>query len=150
MSVRRAVRAALLAGLPTLASCAGGPTRSRVLTLLEAVQRPFDLNDRIWLGIPAPLPAHFIVSALLAGALAWFWRPTSAVVLVGILILSKEVVDSMIIALYEPLTWAHASGSVVDVLVSVAGVGFGVWVGTRRRPRSLEPEPLLKDTNRGQ
>ena len=39
----------------------------------------------------------------------------------------------MIIALYEPVTWAYASGSVVDVLASVAGAGLGLWVGTRAR-----------------
>lgn len=138
--MRRVARGALLAGLPVLASCAGGPSRSRVLTLLEAVQRPFDLNDRTWLGIPAPLAAHFIVSALLTGALAWFWRPTSAAVLVGILILSKEGVDLMIIALYEPLSWAYASGSVVDIVTSVAGVALGAWVGARPRRRSLESD----------
>jgi hypothetical protein len=37
----------------------------------------------------------------------------------------------MIIALYEPVTWEYASGSVVDVVVSVAGAGLGVWVGMR-------------------
>ena len=83
------------------------------------------------MGIPAALPAHLIVSALLACILAWFWRPKATAVLLGILILAKETVDLMIIALYEPVTWAHASGSVVDVLASVAGAGLGLWVGTR-------------------
>ena len=129
---------AVLAGLPTLASCEGVVSRSKVLSFLEAVQRPFDLQDRTWLGIPAALPAHVIVSALLAGTLAWFWRPKATAVLLGILILAKETVDLMIIALYEPVTWAYASGSVVDVLASVVGVGLGLWVGTRARRRAVE------------
>ena len=86
-----------------------------------------------WLGIPLALPAHVIVSALLAGALAWFWSPRSTAVLLGILILSKEIVDLMIIALYEPVTWGYASGSVVDVLASIVGTCLGLWVGTRAR-----------------
>ena len=126
---------AVLASLPTLTSCEGVLSQSRVLSFLEAVQRPFDLNDRTWLGIPAALPAHVIVSILLAGVLARFWRPKATAVLLGILILTKETVDLMIIALYEPVTWAYASGSVVDVLASVAGVGLGLWVGTRARRR---------------
>jgi hypothetical protein len=104
------------------------------------LQRPFDLHDRIWLGIPAGLPAHIIVSASLAGALAWFWRPKTAAVLLGTLILSKEAVDLMIIALYQPLTWANAFGSGVDVLASVAGASLGLWVGTRVRPRVVEDD----------
>ena len=128
----------VLAGLPTLASCEGVASQSKVLLFLEAVQRPFDLRDRTWLGIPAALPAHLIVSALLACILAWFWRPKATAVLLGILILAKETVDLMIIALYEPVTWAHASGSVVDVLASVAGAGLGLWVGTRARRRAVE------------
>ena len=122
-----------MAGLPVLASCVGAVSRSRVLSFLEAIQRPFDLNDRTWLGVPAALPAHFIVSASLAGALAWFWRPRPAAILLGILILTKEAVDLMIIALYQPLTWANGLGSVVDVLASVAGVGLGLWVGNWAR-----------------
>ncbi len=47
--------------------------------------------------------------------------------------MAKEAVDLMIIALYQPVTWAYASGSVVDVLVSVAGMSLGLWVGTRSR-----------------
>ena len=129
---------AVLAGLPTLASCEGVVSRSKVLSFLEAVQRPFDLQDRTWLGIPAALPAHVIVSALLAGTLAWFWRPKATAVFLGILILAKETVDLMIIALYEPVTWAYASGSVVDVLASVAGACLGLWVGTRARRRAVE------------
>jgi len=131
--VRWTARVAALAGLPLLASCVGAVSRSEVISFLEAVQRPFDLNDRTWLGIPAALPAHLIVSASLAGALAWFWRPKAAGILLGILILAKEAVDLMIIALYQPVTWTYASGSVVDVLVSVAGVSLGLWVGTRSR-----------------
>ncbi len=130
--------AAVLASLPTLASCEGVVSRSKVLSFLEAVQRPFDLNDQTWLGMPAPLAAHVIVSVLLAGILARFWRPKATAVLLGILILTKETVDLMIIALYEPVTWAYASGSVVDVLASVAGVGLGLWVGTRARKRAVE------------
>ena len=125
--------AAVLASLPALASCEGVVSRSRVRSFLEAVQRPFDLNDQTWLGMPAPLPAHVIVSVLLAGILARFWRPKATAVLLGILILTKETVDLMIIALYEPVTWAYASGSVVDVLASVAGAGLGLWVGNRAR-----------------
>ncbi len=131
--MRRTVRATALASLPALTSCVGAVSRSGVISFLEAVQRPFDLNDRTWLGIPAALPAHFLVSAFLAGALAWFWRPKAAGVLLGILILAKEAVDLMIIALYQPVTWTYASGSVVDVLVSVAGMSLGLWVGTRSR-----------------
>ena len=129
---------AVFASLPTLASCQGVVSRSRVLSFLEAIQRPFDLHDRTWLGIPAALPAHVMVSVLLAGALAWFWRPRAAAVLLGILILAKETVDLMIIALYEPVTWIYASGSVLDVLASVAGACLGLWVGTRARRRAVE------------
>ena len=135
---RRTATAAVLASLPTLASCERVVSQSKVLSFLEAVQRPFNLQDRTWLGIPAALPAHLIVSASLAGALAWLWRPKAAGVLLGILILTKEAVDLMIIALYEPLTWAYASGSVVDVLASVAGACLGLWVGTQARRRAVE------------
>ena len=140
MSVSRMARTAVLAGLPALASCVGEVSRSGVLSILEAVQRPFDLNDRTWLGVPAALPAHLLVSASLAVALAWFWRPKAAAVLLGILILTKEAVDLMIITLYQSLTWAHASSSVVDVLVSVAGACLGLWVGTRSRRRAVEDD----------
>ena len=136
--VRRIMRVAAMVTLPTLASCEGVVSRSKVLSFLESVQRPFDLGDRTWLGIPAALPAHLIVSALLAAALAWLWRPKAAGVLILILIMAKEAVDLMIIALYEPVTWAYASGSVVDVAVSIAGAGLGLWVGTRARRRSVE------------
>ena len=135
---RRTARAVALASLPTLASCEAVVSRSKVLSFLEAVQRPFDLQDRTWLGIPVAVLAHLIVSASLAGALAWLWRPKAAGVILGILILSKEAVDLMIIALYEPVTWANASGSVVDVLASVAGAYLGLWVGTRARRRAVE------------
>ncbi len=137
---QRTARTAVLAGLPALASCAGVVSRSRIISLLEAVQRPFVLSDRTWLGVPAALPAHFMVSAFLAGALAWLWRPKAAGVLLGILILAKEGVDLMIITLYQPLTWAYASGSVVDVLVSVAGASLGLWVGSRARRRGVEQD----------
>ncbi len=133
LGVRRTARVVVLAGLPALTSSVGVVSRSSVISFLEAVQRPFDLNDRVWLGIPAALPAHLIVSASLAGVLARFWRPKAAGILLGILILAKEAVDLMIIALYQPVTWTYASGSVVDVLVSVAGVSLGLWVGTRSR-----------------
>ena len=136
MSVRRVARAAVWASLPALTSCTGEVSRSRVLSFLEAVQRPFDLHDRTWLGVPAALPAHFIVSASLAGALAWFWHPKPAAILLGILILTKEAVDLMIIALYQPVSWANGLGSVVDVLASVAGVGLGLWVANRARNAS--------------
>ncbi len=137
---RRTTRALALAILPALASCGAVVSRSRVLSFLEAVQRPFDLQDRAWLGIPLALLAHFIVSALLAGLLAWLWRSKPAGVLLGVLILSKEAVDLMIISLYEPVTWAYASGSVVDVLASVAGVCLGLWVGVRTRRRAVEKD----------
>lgn len=133
--VRWTARALVLASLPALTSCVGVISRSSVISFLEAVQRPFDLHDRTWLGVPASLPAHLIVSAALAGALARLWRPKAAGILLGILILAKEAVDLMIIALYQPVTWAYASGSVVDVVVSVAGVFLGLWVGTRSRRR---------------
>jgi hypothetical protein len=96
------------------------------------------LQDRAWLGIPVAVLAHLFVSALLAGVLAWLWRPKPAAVLLGVLILSKEAVDLMIIALYEPVTWAYASGSVVDVLASAAGAYLGLWIGTRTRQRAVE------------
>ena len=131
--MRWTARVAALAGLPAVASCVGVVSRSGVISFLEAVQRPFDLHDRTWLGIPASLPAHLIISAVLAAALAWLWRPKAAGVLIGILILAKEAVDLMIIALYQPVTWAYASGSVVDVLVSVAGAALGLWGVTRVR-----------------
>ena len=109
----------------------GVVSRSKVVSFLEALQRPFDLHDRTVLGIPAALLSHLILSAFLAGVLAWLWRPRAAGILVGILILAKEAVDLMIIALYQPVTWAYASGSVVDVLASLAGAGLGLWVGNR-------------------
>lgn len=135
---RRTARAVALTSLPILASCGAVVSRSRVLSFLEAVQRPFDLQGRAWLGIPVALLAHLLVSALLVGILGWLWRPKPAGVLLAVLILSKEAVDLMIIALYEPVTWAYASGSVVDVLASVAGVCLGSWVGVRTRRRAVE------------
>lgn len=101
---RRTARAAILAGLPTLASCVGAASRSEVVSFLEAVQQPFDLQDRTWLGIPAALISHLVVSGLLGGVLAWLWRSRAAGILLGILILTKEAVDLMIIALYQPVT----------------------------------------------
>ena len=123
-----------LVSLPALASCGGLVSRRGVLSFLEAVQRPFDLNDRSWLGIPAALPAHLIVSASVAGTLAWLWRPKATAILLGVLILAKEVVDLTIIALYQPLSPANVYGSAVDILVSVVGGGLGLWVGSRGRP----------------
>ena len=140
MSSTRTARAAAWASLLALGSCSGVASRSRVLSFLEAVQRPFDLHGRTWLGIPASLPAHVIVSASLAGVLAWLWHPKAAGILLGIVILGKEVVDLMIIALYQPVTWADAFGSVVDILVSVAGAGLGLWVGARARRRAVEDD----------
>ena len=55
---------AILAGLPPLASCVGVVSRSGIIFFLEAVQRPFDLNDRTWLGIPAELLVRLIVAAM--------------------------------------------------------------------------------------
>ena len=115
-------------------------SRSRIISFLEALQRPFDLNDRTWLGVPAPLPAHFLVSTVLAGVLARVWRPKATGILLGILIFAKEGVDLMIITLYQPLTWAYVSGSVVDVLVSVAGASLGLWIGTSSRGGGVEPD----------
>ena len=136
--MRRTARAAVLAGLPGLASCTRVVSRPSIISFLEAVQRPFDLHDRIWLGIPAALVAHLVVSAALAGTLAWLWRPRAVGVLLGILILTKEAIDLMIITLYEPVTWAYASGSVVDVLASVVGAALGLWVGIRLRRKIVE------------
>ena len=134
--VRRTAKAAVLAGLPALASCARAVSRSEVVSFLEAVQRPFDLHDQTWLGIPVALISHVVILTFLAGVLAWLWRSRAAGVLLGILILTKEAVDLMIIALYQPVTWAYASGSVVDVLASVAGAGVGLWVGNWARNAS--------------
>jgi hypothetical protein len=56
-----------------------------------------------------------MLSAFLAGALAWVWRSKAAGILLGILILTKEDMDLMIIGLYQPVTWA----------------GLGLWAGNR-------------------
>jgi hypothetical protein len=139
--VRLAVLASkrvVLASLPALASCGGMVSRTRVLSFLEAIQRPFDLNDRSWLGIPAALSAHLVVSASLAGTLAWFWRPKATAVLLGILILTKEAVDLMIISLYQPLSRANAYGSAADILVSIVGGCLGLWVGSRARQSAVD------------
>jgi hypothetical protein len=113
-------------------------SRTRVLSFLEAIQRPFDLNDRSWLGIPAALSAHLVVSASLAGTLAWFWRPKATAVLLGILILTKEAVDLMIISLYQPLSRANAYGSAADIFVSIVGGCLGLWVGSRARQSAVD------------
>ena len=147
--MKRTARAIVWATLPALSSCGGVVSRSSVLRFLEAVQRPFDLNDQTWLGIPAPLLAHLIVSASLAGALAWLWRPRAAGILSGILILAKEAVDLMIIALYQPVTWAYASGSVVDVMVSFAGVGSGLWVAAYARRGAVEKTEAESEPENG-
>ena len=131
MSEQRAAKAAVAVSLPALGSCDGGVSRSGALSFLEAIQEPFDLGGRIWLGVPAELWAHFVVSAFLAGLLAWLWRPRAAAILLGVVILTKEALDLTIIALQQPVTWTYASDSAVDVLVSVAGVLVGLWVGTR-------------------
>jgi hypothetical protein len=139
--VRLAVLASkgvVLASLPALASCGGMVSRTRVLSFLEAIQRPFDLNDRSWLGIPAALSAHLVVSASLAGTLAWFWRPKATAVLLGILILTKEAVDLMIISLYQPLSRANAYGSAADIFVSIVGGCLGLWVGSRARQSAVD------------
>lgn len=128
----------VLASLPALASCGGMVSRTRVLSFLEAIQRPFDLNDRSWLGIPAALSAHLVVSASLAGTLAWFWRPKATAVLLGILILTKEAVDLMIISLYQPLSRANAYGSAADIFVSIVGGCLGLWVGSRARQSAVD------------
>lgn len=130
-ATQRVAKAAVAISLPALGSCTGEASRSAVLSFLEAVQRPFDLGGSTWLGVPAALPAHFIISALLAGALARFWRPRTAGIFVGAMILAKEILDLAIIALYQPVTCSYASGSVVDVLVSAAGLGLGLWVTSR-------------------
>ena len=128
--MRRSARGAILVGLPGLASC-GATSRNGFVRFLEALQRPFDLNGRTWLGVPAPLPAHFIVSATLAGLLAWLWGRKAAVVLLGFAILAKEGVDLTIIASYQPLTSANAVGSASDIVVSVLGAGLGLWMANR-------------------
>jgi hypothetical protein len=127
-----------LAILPALASCGGMVSRTGVLSFLEAVQGLFDLNDRSWFGIPAALPAHLIVSASLAGTLAWLWRPKATAVLLGILILTKEAVDLLIIALYQPLRSANAYGSAEDILVSIVGACLGLWAGSRARQSAID------------
>lgn len=126
--------------LPVLTSCVSAFSRSEVIQFLEAVQRPFDLHDRTWLGMPAAPLAHVIVAALFAGALAWLWSSKAAGILLGVLIVAKEAVDLMIIALYQPVTWDYASGSVVDVVASVAGVWMGVWLGGRARRMRVEDD----------
>ena len=71
----------MLAVLPVLASCVGAVSRSEVVSFLEAVQRPFDLHDRTWLGVPggADFPlGHFGAPrrrTRLALALQSRWNP---------------------------------------------------------------------------
>ena len=126
MRENRILRSATIGAAAVLLSCGRSVERSTVISFLEAVQRPFDLHDVTVLGIPAELPAHLLLSALLAAVLAWLWRPRGACLLIGALIVVKEAVDLGIVALYEPLTWAYASDSVLDVVVSAAGVGIGL------------------------
>ena len=126
MSENRVSRSATICAAAVLLSCQRSVERSTVISFLEAVQRPFDLHDVTVLGIPAELPAHLLLSALLAAVLAWLWRPRWAFVLIGALIVVKEVWDLAIVTLYEPLTWTYMSDSVQDVAVSIAGVGIGL------------------------
>ncbi len=128
----RILRSTTIGAALVFLSCGRSVERSTVISFLEAVQRPFDLHDVTVLGIPAELPAHLLLSALLAAVLAWLWRPRWAFVLIGALIVVKEVWDLAIVTLYEPLTWTYMSDSVQDVAVSIAGVGIGLlgvaWV----------------------
>ncbi len=121
-------------------SCGQSVEGSTLLSFLEALQRPFDLHDVTVLGIPAELPAHLLLSALLAAAVAWWWRPLAAALLIGSLIVIKEALDLGIVALYEPVTWAYAEDSVLDVAVSMAGAVIGLlavhWVRRRREAGS--------------
>ena len=126
MSENRILRPAAIGAALVFLSCGRSVERSTVISFLEAVQRPFDIHDVTVLGIPAELPAHLLLSALLAAVLAWLWRPRWAFVLVGALIVVKEVWDLAIVTLYEPLTWTYMSDSVQDVAVSIAGVGIGL------------------------
>jgi hypothetical protein len=136
----RAAKAAVAISLPLLGSCTGAVSRSGVLSFLEAIQRPFHLGSGTWLGIPVAWSAHFITSALLAGVLARVWRPKAAAILVVAMILAKEIMDLAIIALYQPVTWSYASNSVMDVVVSVAGVWLGLWVTSRVTGRPVQDE----------
>lgn len=139
------MRSATIGAASVFLSCGRSEERSTVISFLEAVQRPFDLHDVTVLGIPAELPAHLLLSALLAAALAWWWRPLAAVLLIGVLIVVKEAVDLGIVALYEPVTWAYAEDSVLDVAVSIAGVAIGLlgvhWVRAsgKRGPKETPP-----------
>ncbi len=126
MSENRILRPAAIGAALVFLSCGRSVERSTVISFLEAVQRPFDIHDVTVLGIPAELPAHLLLSALLAAVLAWLWRPRWAFVLIGALIVVKEVWDLAIVTLYEPLTWTYMSDSVQDVAVSIAGVGIGL------------------------
>ena len=100
--MRLTARAGVLASLPALASCVEVVSRSGVRSFLRGRAKALRPARPDLAGHPAALPAHFIVAAALAGALAWLWRPKAAAILLGILILTKEAVDLMIIALYQP------------------------------------------------
>lgn len=134
---QRAAKVAVALSVLAMGACAGGVSRTGARSFLEAIQGLFDLEDRTWLGVSAAVVAHFAISAFLAGVLARFWRPRAAAILLAIVILGKEAVDLTIIALYQSVDWTYASDSVVDVLVSIAGVGLGLWVGTRAAERSI-------------
>ena len=146
MSENRVSRSATICAAAVLLSCQRSVERSTVISFLEAVQRPFDLHDVTVLGIPAELPAHLLLSALLAAVLARLWRPRGACLLIGALIVGKEALDLAIITLYEPLTWTYASDSVLDVAVSIGGVGIGllgvIWVRRHRGERRGEDTPV--------
>ena len=136
MRENRILRSTAIGASSVFLSCGRSVERSTVISFLEALQRPFDLHGMTVLGIPAELPAHLLLSALLAAVLAWLWRPRWACLLIGALIVVKEALDLAIIALYEPLTWTYVTDSVLDVAVSIAGVGIGLlsitWVRRHR------------------
>ena len=85
--VRRITRLVSLSLVSVCASCGSSLERSSLVSFLEAVQRPFDLTGVTLLGVPAEPPAHLLLSALLAGLLAWWWRPLGTTVLIGALAL---------------------------------------------------------------
>ncbi len=133
MRKNRILRLAAIGAASVLLSCGRSVERSTVISFLEALQRPFDLHDVTVLGIPAELPTHLLLSALLAAVLAWLWRPRGACLLIGALIVVKEALDLAIITLYEPLTWTYVSDSVLDVVVSAAGLGIGLLAAVLAR-----------------
>ncbi len=132
-SGRRVISLAAIGAASVFLSCGRSVERSTVISFLEALQRPFDLHDVTVLGIPAELPTHLLLSALLAAVLAWLWRPRGACLLIGALIVVKEALDLAIITLYEPLTWTYVSDSVLDVVVSATGVGIGLLAAVLAR-----------------